>query len=381
MFQQRKMMASVRRAVLVVSLLLSGGAMAVGCASTPVEVAEPVKEPVKLDPIMSKTAEEWFLAGVGFLQQTPADRDAARQHFENAIKREAGYLPAHINLAVLAEQERRYEDAVAAYGAALEVDSADAKLHIGLGRAYLGLGSLNEAVESFKAALVRDAGSLEARNDLAVALLKKGDLDAAERMAKDVLAVEAENVVALNTLGLVFNARKRPAVARYIFEKARAAEPTNPQVLNNLGLIAFDEQQVAAAVELFLQAIESDPEFVPARLNVGAIYLDYLDYAAAAEQFEVAYRLWPQNPAAHLGYAASLYGAGEYEKSAQLYEEYAQLYPDHEQPAVRLSRLYERQLQDPAKSCVWYSALVEKFRKGDPALTVQRDFVCKEAGK
>ncbi len=351
-----------------------------GCGPKVVAVV-PIDEPVEVvDPVMSRSAEAWFLDGLAALEESPPNYESAKQRFGNATTVQPNYYDGWVNLGVIAERQGDFEGGVESFTKALAVRTDDIAARLGLARSLIGARKYPQALEALRGVLGSDVGNVDAYNLMALAYMRQGDKAQAERMAKEVLTLDFENVMALNTLGILYMDQKRDALAQFVLERARGVAPQDVQVLNNLGLIAFRAERLSVAVDLFLAAVEAKPDFLAARLNLGAIYLDFLDYGLAAEHFAVAHEVAPESTAAHLGLAASLYGVGEYERAAALYEAYAAKDPEAETPVARLSRLYERQLGDQKKACFWMKRL-STMRPADQELKVTADFVCKEAGE
>ena len=339
-----------------------------------------VVEKAPVDPLMAKSAQEWLEEGAKALSQSPPDYELAQISLENSLKREADYLPAIKELAVLYEKTEAYTEALSSYQRLAELQPDEARHHVSMGRVLLQQQQINEALEAYRNALTREVKCFEAYNGMAMAYVELGEFEQAEKMAKEVLVEDSTNTQALNTLGMLYRRQKRPALAKFVFERALESKPENPELLNNLGLLALERDDYTQAVSYFTSAIESDSTQLAPRLNLGAVYLSFLDYPAALEQFEAAYALAPTDSAAHLGYAASLYGNGQFEKAAASYESYAEKNPGTVQAAQRLARLYERNLNNPEKACHWYTELV-KLKPEDKDAAVMKDFICKSSAK
>jgi tetratricopeptide (TPR) repeat protein len=84
------------------------------------------------------------------------DEESALVAYRDALRRGRGEPEAHERIADLFARREQWDLAEAEYQAALLVDPLRARTHLGLGRAYRGLGRLSEAREAGRRALELD---------------------------------------------------------------------------------------------------------------------------------------------------------------------------------------------------------------------------------
>jgi tetratricopeptide (TPR) repeat protein len=132
--------------------------------------------------------------------------------------------------------ERRYDDAIARYRRALELQPDYPLWLSNLGRAYLLTGRIPEARAALEGALRADPALAAAHHQLGFLLATQGDLDG--------------------------------AIAH--FEAALRTDPDLHEVHYNLGMALLQKGRRAEAVAQFQRALEIAPDFAPARAQLDA---------------------------------------------------------------------------------------------------------------
>jgi tetratricopeptide (TPR) repeat protein len=132
----------------------------------------------------------------------------------------------------------RYDEAVAAFTAALEQEPANAGIRYNRGEAYRRAGCSAEA---------------------------KTDLEA-------VLAAEGESAALLLALGLVAYEADDFDTAAERYERALVIKPGFPEAWNDLGVVEFRREAYSKAREAFEKAIALDPNYADAWLNLADSY-------------------------------------------------------------------------------------------------------------
>jgi len=119
-------------------------------------------------------ARDWYDLG-GQLMKT--DAKGAERAYRRAIELSPEpYYGAYVDLgALLCEDERRCDDALLVFDAALAHFPADAVLHFNRAVALEGLGRVEEALQSYRRCLEVDADYADAHHNLAILLEKRGD--------------------------------------------------------------------------------------------------------------------------------------------------------------------------------------------------------------
>lgn len=305
---------------------------------------------IELAPAKARWA--YLRALVANAQGQPAQ---ARDLLERAFARNAAYLPIRVALAGarmeagdlagartllepvtrpgatapvpfamlgdIALRERRWQDAIAAYGQALEIDPEASSLQARLAQAHAGAGNEKAAAEArakagdaspqlddpIGARLLGAAGAPatapppapggSSGSAAAVAqaneLLQKGDRAGARRALDAGLARSPRDPLLLEARGQLSLLEGDFKRAREDANAAVAAQPDAVYLQIFLGQVAEAAGDHAAAQAAYTSAIERDPRSPAARARLGALLMHSGRPGQAAEQFRAALQLAP----------------------------------------------------------------------------------------
>lgn len=191
------------------------------------------------------------------------------------IEAPAAEYARHMDLALEAMKDRRYDVAVEAWKKALALAPSEPRAHNSLGVALTEIGQAKEAIRHYRQAVQLNPQYPEAWNNLGEALVGSGALE--------------------------------EAVAQ--FEKALALEPANGVARANLGQVLARTGQTDQAIVHLRRVVEAKPDAADARMNLGHALADKGDFEEASRFLEEAVRLsGGQNPLA-LHLLGRVYGA------------------------------------------------------------------------
>ena len=165
-------------------------------------------------------------------------------------------------------QQQRYEEAVAAYRAVLQIEPGHAPAHVGLGDALFRLQRYEEALE----ALAR-AAALQPDTALAGPLQRLMGR-AAQKLGRSEAAAEH-------------------------YERALQLDPRDAEALDRLAMVRFGQQRYETALGLYRRLVEIVAGDAQTHANIGAAlyYLDRID--EAIRSLEHALSLDPALQTAH----------------------------------------------------------------------------------
>jgi tetratricopeptide (TPR) repeat protein/class 3 adenylate cyclase len=258
-------------------------------------------------PVTNVTAFAAYLRGLGALarQDRKEHREMAIAAFQESVRQEPGYAPAHAGLCEaqlrVYEQDRRNEPALLA-SARASCDNAirlDGKLptaRIALGAVQLRYGQHDEAIADYQLALQLDPTSSEALRGLASAYRAAGKTADAEAIYKRSIARSPEYWGGHNDLGVFYTATGQYAEAERSFRTMISLVPDSYAGYRNLGGILYNMGRVDEAVSMSQKSLELKLT-AETLSNLGTIEYTRGNYPAAARHFEKAVEL---NPGFHL---------------------------------------------------------------------------------
>jgi tetratricopeptide (TPR) repeat protein len=278
--------------------------------------------------------------------ETPALRADARRLFERYLKLleenpgvERDPDPAYLNLARIAEEEKRYGEALQwldRIGGGEQYVSARV-------RRALVLGKMKRVEEGRRVLAETPVASNEERTQL---VLAEAQLLREAKRYRDAYDVLAQGLArAPDDTGLLYDA----AMAAERLDKLDVMEghlrqliklrPDYAHAYNALGYTFADRNiRLPEARELIEKALELAPEDGYILDSMGWVYFRLGDLARARQYLERAYKLKPEaEVAAHLGEV--MWAQGEREAARRLWREYRKKEPDNETLKATLARL------------------------------------------
>ena len=287
---------------------------------------------------------------------------AARQDFQVANQIAPGDPTPYNNLAIVALQENKPEEALASFENALKVDATNfvalngmitqyarskelpkaharvdqalgaypnvAWLHYLKGQVY-GFESNGSAAEaSLRRALEIDSNYLPAYSALAALFINTKQEDRAIEQYKKILAIRPDNSSVYTLIGMLEDARQNYDAANENYKKALEQDPNSAIAANNLAwnYAAFDKGNLDEAVRLAQTVVQRNPNVAGFVDTLGWVYYKKNLYGASVEQLrkavaldEAAARVANVTPSPtyqyHLGMA--LKGSGDKDGSQQ----------------------------------------------------------------
>ena len=265
----------------------------------------------------------------------PQNREQARQLLEAAVQRDPTYFPARVRLADLAEEEQRWQDAIAqrrwlaehragvdatlALARALRlsgsggyaeaeqilmplVERNHAAAIIDMSRLYRAAGRLDAARDVLERGQQNTARSARAYADIAYelghVLIDLSDIDQAERQFETAINANPRHVPShLMLAQLELRAgNDRAAVRRY--EAALDAGASDPTVLEQIGATLLKHHTYDSAVTAYERAIALQPGSATLRYGAALAYLGVGRLDAATESVQQALKQQPVYPEA-----------------------------------------------------------------------------------
>ncbi len=217
-----------------------------------------------------------------------ADDDAAVRWCEEALRRDANFVPALKALAESATASGKLAQAAQALEKAIALRPQDENAFADLGGVYLRQDKLDEAQQTLQRALTLDAGLPRAHNMMGLAALRKGDGAAAEKHFREAIRMQPDLAEAQNNLGNVLAGRKAYDEAGYHFEHAIRSDPDYVVARHSYGLVlALTRSYEKAAAEL-RHVVRSAPGLAQAHVDLADVLTAMGRVDEAAREYTIA---------------------------------------------------------------------------------------------
>ncbi|MBD3293404.1 MAG: tetratricopeptide repeat protein [Armatimonadia bacterium] len=216
--------------------------------------------------------------------------DAGIYAIEDALEDAASYPEAHKALGdiflfqaktYVSDPDRDvissdYEDALARYNAAIEVNPDYAEAYRGRAETYMAMDQPAEAIDDLRTAMELDPRNPELYGALAMAQMLDEQYQEAMSTAQVALNVDPDNAQAHNAAGLAYYYTGQLGAASEHFNKAVEADPTLHQSFTNLGNTFYQMGSWNRARMNYDRALELIPKPAIANTAIQRSYLHYL---------------------------------------------------------------------------------------------------------
>ncbi len=208
-----------------------------------------------LEPTFSE-AEQAYAEGMRYIEEN--DYANALKLFKD-LTQEGESAEVYYNIGYIKTAQGQYEEAVAAFQKATELDRLFAKAYEAMGRAYKYLGKSQKAQECLQKAA-----------DIYIGREKMQD---AEEVLNEILEISPDSVNVFNSLGVLYRKKGDLKMALSQYHKALKVHPQESHIYYNIGRLYFDMKQSDRARSFFESALKLDPDFDDARDVLNAMEL------------------------------------------------------------------------------------------------------------
>jgi len=235
-----------------------------------------------------------------------------------------------LKLALLAEQNNNFEQALLNYVKALEFDTGSAEIFYKIGDMQKQLGNTQLSIRAFKESLTANPDYVPALTEMGIFSLEQKDTAKAKKLltkaieldqqrlhnnffiinqklepetvedrgfqyeqqqllknnlAESIyLALDNESPIrAYNVYGVMNDLKSNHKIARVLFMLVLNVKENSPLILSNLGYSYYLSSDFILAATYFKKAIDIDPNFARAKSNLGLVYVRNGQYRQAIQ--------------------------------------------------------------------------------------------------
>jgi len=211
--------------------------------------------------------------------------------------------------------QKQYEQAVAAYRKAIEIDPKRASSWSNLGLVYGKQGKPADARTAYQKALAVDPKYAYAHYNIARQLADEGKSEEAIRVYKKAVEAKPDYSRAWNSMGVQYFVQKRYDEAARAYRKAVEADPGNASAWRNLGWDCGRRAEHDEARAMYEKAVEADREYADGWSSLGWAYSEQGRYRKSLEALQKAADLEPDSARAWCALGLARGSVGEWDEA------------------------------------------------------------------
>jgi tetratricopeptide (TPR) repeat protein len=220
---------------------------------------------------------------------------------------------------MIAENEGRLDEALAAYLKARGIDPGNKSLDLQIGSLYMQLGDARSARQYLEGGIASEAASPEFIYNYAVSLLRERHYNEAVEPLRQVVKREPEMGQAWQALALALRMSDRFGEAVNAYERALSFGP-DAKLAFNLAYCLSRQDRTDEAIENYREAIALEPNFPEAYYNLTRIYIQAGRYEEALTVMAEHLKIEPRSYRILFNQGLCYYHLGRYEEAIDSYE-------------------------------------------------------------
>ena len=220
-----------------------------------------------------------------------------------------------------------FDGAVKNYSDAVKNFNDDADMHLGLGKAWLGMGETGTALKELSAANTLRPNDINILLELGKLQNRMGMLESADETFSKIEKSKLQNGECFLDIAKHFIDSKNDMRALHYLEAARALSPFHLEILKLIGEVSLRLKKYDNAIEAFTSAIAADPESVWAHEGAVAAANAIGRFSVKAESQKCLLSLKKASAEDWCDYGETLIRLGQYEDSQDAFDKAAKLDP------------------------------------------------------
>src|SRR6266566_311397 len=231
--------------------------------------------------------------------------------------------------AVEFSRAKSWDEAIATYRKALDLEPDDALTHYNLALALKYKGDARQAAEEFEAVLRLKPKWADAHYGLGATSYDLLDLVTAQNELRTSVELDPKNAAARRLLARVYAEQSDLSAAEGELQRALALKPS-ADVHFELGTVEDQLGKLDAAADQFRDALRLNPRLAQVQVLLGVTLRRKGDHATALAHFRKAVEIDPKDPEAQLNLGKELIAGGDTTGAIAAFRRAIQLKPDFE---------------------------------------------------
>ena len=226
-------------------------------------------------------------------------------------------------------ERREYDQAIAAFTEAIQIDPRSAEAYLGRGECYWRNKDYDNTILDCTQAIRIDSESAAAYSRRGTAYSGKKDQVQAMLDFNEAIRLDPKFAHAFCGRGIAYYDKRQYDRAIADFNEAIRLDPKFAHAFCGRGIAYYDKRQYDRAIADYDEAIRLDPKFAFAYNNRGTVYNDKRQYDRAIANYDEAIRLDPKYAFAYNGRGNAYKDKREYDRAIADFDEAIRLDPKY----------------------------------------------------
>jgi predicted O-linked N-acetylglucosamine transferase (SPINDLY family) len=278
--------------------------------------AEPLKLRSQVEPgneLELESLTEHYNRGLALKKQGKFEQAIAC--YQKAIQIQSNYAPAYNSLGIVYREKGQLKRAIQCYQKAIECQPDYFPAYNNLGNALRDEGKLDEAIASYQQALKFNADYINALFNLGNALQQQRNFPEAIKCLQQVIQRQPNYVDAYSSLAHAYKAQENLVAAINCYQKAIELQPDSASAHCHLGIALQAQGNLPAAAQSYQRALEFDANNWLALINLGDVWRNQGYPSLAIHYYRKALGINPDNETGKINLASALKDRGAIEEA------------------------------------------------------------------
>jgi len=222
-------------------------------------------------------AKDYFSSGYGYFLK--GDYQQAIANYKKALQVDPGYGEVYVNLGAAYQSRGQSQAAITAYKQALKINPRQTAAHFNLGSLYESLRQYPQAAASYRQTINLNPKDSEACLALGNLYKKIGSWEKARKFFTQTISLDPTSSQAyfnlatlLTNMGSSTNNSQLLSEAIQVYQKLLQIKPEFAEAMGNLGLVLRMKGDSEKALESYKKSLEIKPDLAQVHNNMGIIY-------------------------------------------------------------------------------------------------------------